>query len=88
MRLFSVITISVLTYLVNSIENICHIDDSPNNCIQFTVSSGTGCQWMCSYCQQLLGTTNYYFTDNICKYETGGCVGTPQIGVKYTCCSA
>jgi hypothetical protein len=58
-----------------------------NNCIEFTVSAGTGCAWMCSYCENTLGTTNYYFTDGVCSYQTGGCVGNPQVGVKYTCCS-
>lgn len=66
----------------------CVNDETPaNNCISFSVGSGTGCQWMCSYCEQSLGTTNYYFTDGVCKYQTGGCVGTPQLGTTYTCCS-
>ena len=59
-----------------------------NNCVSFSVSSGTGCAWMCSYCANSLGTNNYYFTDGVCKYESGGCVGNPQVGVVYTCCSA
>jgi len=60
-----------------------------NNCISFSVSSGTGCSWMCNYCASNLGTNNYYFTDNVCKYDqqAGGCVGSPQTGVTYTCCS-
>ena len=58
-----------------------------NNCINFSVGSGTGCSWMCSYCANSLGTNNYYFTDGICKYGTDGCVGNPQVGVIYTCCS-
>ena len=58
-----------------------------NSCIQFTVGSGTGCDWMCNYCSTQLGTFNYYFTDNVCKYETGGCVGNPVAGKQYTCCS-
>ena len=58
-----------------------------NNCVSFQVSAGTGCAWMCNYCASTLGTTNYYFTDGVCKYETGGCVGSPQVGVLYTCCS-
>jgi len=28
--------------------------------------------------------SNYYFTDNVCKYESGGCVGNPLAGVTYT----
>lgn len=61
----------------------------PNsNCVSFSVSAGTGCAWMCQYCQDQLGTTNYYFTDGVCHYETGGCVGNPLVGPTYTCCSA
>jgi hypothetical protein len=60
-----------------------------NGCISFSVSQGTGCQWMCNYCATNLGTNNYYFTDNVCTYETGvGCVGNPLAGKLYTCCSA
>jgi hypothetical protein len=59
-----------------------------NNCVQFTVSSGTGCAWMCNYCASQLGTNNYYFTDNVCTYQQGqGCVGNPIAGKSYTCCS-
>ena len=59
-----------------------------NNCISFQVSQGTGCAWMCQYCANQLGTYNYYFTNDVCTYQTGGCVGNPQAGVTYTCCSA
>jgi hypothetical protein len=59
-----------------------------NNCISFSVGAGTGCQWMCSYCANTLGTNNYYFTTDVCTYQEGGCVGSPQSGVTYTCCSA
>jgi len=63
--------------------------ESSNNCIQFTVSSGTGCAWMCNYCANQLGTNNYYFVDNVCTYQEGqGCVGSPVAGTTYTCCSA
>ena len=58
-----------------------------NNCIQFSVSSGTGCAWMCNYCATNLGTSNYYFTDSVCTYQQGGCVGNPIAGNIYTCCS-
>lgn len=61
--------------------------DSPNNCITFSVGPGTGCAWMCNYCATELGTNNYYFTDGVCSYAPGGCVGSPQVGVDYTCCS-
>ena len=67
-------------------ENDC--SEKNNSCISFTVSSGTGCAWMCNYCQSQLGTTNYYFTDGICKYQDGeGCIGNPIYGTTYTCCS-
>ena len=52
-----------------------------------SVASGTGCEWMCSYCANTLGTYNYYFTDSVCTYQTGGCVGNPIAGKTYTCCS-
>jgi hypothetical protein len=60
---------------------------SSNSCISFQVSQGTGCSWMCQYCANQLGTYNYYFTNDVCIYQTGGCVGNPQVGVTYTCCS-
>jgi hypothetical protein len=61
---------------------------SSNSCVQFSVSSGTGCAWMCNYCASQLGTNNYYFTDNVCTYQEGqGCVGNPVAGKTYTCCS-
>lgn len=59
----------------------------PNTCVSFSVSSGTGCSWMCNYCANQLGTNNYYFTNNVCAYQSGGCVGNPYSGVTYTCCS-
>ena len=58
-----------------------------NQCISFSVASGTGCAWMCNHCADALGTNNYYFTTPVCTYETGGCVGNPLAGVQYTCCS-
>jgi hypothetical protein len=58
-----------------------------NNCVQFSVSAGTGCAWMCNYCANQLGTFNYYFTDGVCAYQSGGCVGNPIAGTTYTCCS-
>ena len=56
-------------------------------CVTFTVGSGTGCAWMCNYCATQLGTANYYFTTPVCAYASGGCVGSPQAGVPYTCCA-
>jgi hypothetical protein len=59
-----------------------------SNCVQFSVSSGTGCEWMCNYCANQLGTNNYYFTDGVCTYQEGqGCVGNPIAGNTYTCCA-
>lgn len=58
-----------------------------NQCVTFTVGSGTGCAWMCGYCAAALGP-NYYFTDSVCTYSTGGCVGNPVTGKSYTCCAA
>jgi hypothetical protein len=73
-----------------------------NQCVTFSVGSGTGCQWMCDYCATSLGTNNYYFTTDVCKYEAiavvdipqvhvlrvlRGCVGNPSAGVPYTCCA-
>jgi hypothetical protein len=74
---------------VGAHENYTRVGITPaNNCISFSVSAGTGCAWMCNYCSNQLGTFNYYFTDNVCTYETGGCVGNPTAGKTYTCCSA
>ncbi len=58
-----------------------------NGCITFSVAQGTGCDWMCNYCSNMLGTNNYYFTDSVCTYEQGGCVGNPIAGKQYTCCA-
>ncbi len=70
-------------------ENYTQVGIVPvNNCIQFSVGSGTGCAWMCNYCANQLGTFNYYFQDGVCTYQTGGCVGNPIAGKLYTCCSA
>ena len=69
-----------------SAQQCAHL--TQNNCVSFTVGQGTGCQWMCEYCANTLGTENYYFTTPVCSYEAGvGCVGSPQAGTTYTCCS-
>ena len=57
-------------------------------CVGFTIGSGIGCNWMCKYCHEQLNTTNYFFADDVCKYdETGGCQGEPNASVQYTCCA-
>jgi hypothetical protein len=68
-------------------ELVDPVEESSNGCTTFTVGNGTGCDWMCNYCANQLGTNNYYFTDGICTYEEGGCVGSPVSGNSYTCCS-
>ena len=82
--LFSLLAFFASTTTVDAEIGYCPVS---NNCVSFSVASGTGCDWMCSYCANTLGTNNYYFTDGVCKYATGGCVGNPQAGVQYTCCS-
>jgi len=62
-------------------------EESSNGCTTFTVGNGTGCDWMCNYCANQLGTNNYYFTDGVCTYQEGGCTGSPVSGNSYTCCS-
>ena len=63
------------------------IKEVASNCVTFSVGPETGCSWMCNYCAIELSTDNYYFTDDVCTYQTGGCVGNPQVGVSYACCS-
>ena len=78
--------IFMLTKLLVPVKAASHIDVT-NNCVTFSVGPGTGCAWMCNYCGDKLGTNNYYFTDGVCSYVPGGCVGSPQVGVDYTCCA-
>jgi len=70
-------------------EEFCVVQKTlkSQTCIHFSVGPGTGCQYMCSYCSEQLGTNNYYFTDGVCTYQTGGCQGNPLVGVTYTCCA-
>ena len=80
---------STSTSSSNGHDSICSIQGAlkSTTCIHFSVGQGTGCQWMCQYCANQLGTNNYYFTDGVCTYQTGGCIGNPQVGVTYTCCA-
>ena len=70
-------------------EEFCAVQKTlkSQTCIHFSVGPGTGCQYMCEYCSNQLGTNNYYFTDGVCTYQTGGCQGNPLVGVTYTCCA-
>lgn len=83
MKSFLPLALSLLASMVAS-QDSCRNSD---NCVTFQVGSGTGCAWMCQHCADELGTNNYYFTDGVCAYSPGGCVGNPQQGVEYTCCS-
>jgi hypothetical protein len=77
----------LINILILCLAAVCSVQGS--NCLSFTVGQGTGCSWMCNYCATNLGTSNYYFTDNVCTYESGaGCVGNPIAGRLYTCCAA
>lgn len=56
-------------------------------CVGFTVGKDTTCTWMCEYCEEQLKTTDYFFFDDVCKYdESGGCQGSPEAGEQYVCC--
>jgi hypothetical protein len=85
MNLYKTILLALFTSIKS--QKVCN--EFSNNCVQFTVGSGTGCEWMCNYCANQLGTNNYYFTDNVCTYQSGvGCVGNPIAGKTYTCCAS
>ncbi len=86
----STLLLSLVSFVLANTNQICETEQfkATNQCIQFTVSTGTGCAWMCNYCANQLGTNNYYFTDNVCTYQEGqGCVGNPIAGKSYTCCA-
>ena len=88
MRVFSFL-LSLLAMTNANINKKNATNQCTAQCIVFTVTSGTGCAWMCNYCANQLGTNNYYFTDGVCTYEEGqGCVGSPIAGKSYTCCAA
>ena len=100
MRFFRTLIVLTSVFLTNNgnvgavtvkRNEVCEVEkyiSGSNNCIQFSVTSGTGCAWMCDYCASHLATNNYYFTDGVCTYQEGqGCVGNPSAGKTYTCCS-
>ena len=76
--------VAVFAAFAGAETNSTHV---ANNCVSFSIGSGTGCSWMCQYCATQLNTPNYYFTTPVCAYQTGGCIGNPQTGVTYTCCA-
>jgi hypothetical protein len=82
LTLFSLFSVAAAHYNGTAVSS-----RSSNQCVTFQVGSGTGCAWMCDYCANQLGTYSYYFTTDICTYQTGGCVGTPLPNTPYTCCS-
>ena len=80
----SFLSIFSLFVLSNSNESCVYDEEKTSMCVSFSVSSGTGCAWMCNYCATQLGTNNYYFTDNVCTYQPDeGCVGNPISGKPY-----
>ena len=89
MRFANFLALFSMLFSGDAVNNVC-TDLAPtpqNNCVTFTVGSGTGCDWMCNYCANHLGTNNYYFVDGVCSYQSGGCVGSPVAGKQYSCCS-
>lgn len=82
-------SIFVLLSIMSGVQSVSTSTgvDVANNCISFTIGQGTGCEWMCNYCANQLGTNNYYFTDGVCTYQSGGCVGNPIADKQYTCCA-
>jgi hypothetical protein len=78
---------SMLLSVANAGQRTYIAPSGPNACVNFQIGANTGCDWMCNYCANQLGTNNYYFTTGVCSYQSGGCVGNPQTGVTYTCCA-
>ena len=82
-----IITILATILSIVTSSEVCK--EVANNCISFSVTSGTGCAWMCNYCASQLGTNNFYFADGICSYsaDEGTCIGNPIAVKQYQCCS-
>ena len=78
-----------LINLLNSFMIILTNKKKLNNqdCITYTIGEGTGCQFMCDYCAENLGTNNFYFTDWVCENKNGMCSGEPLPWETYTCCT-
>ena len=73
--------------LLGLIVSMFMVKEVVSNCVTFYISSEIGCNWMCNYCANQLSTDNYYFINNICTYQNRKCIGNPQTGISYTCCS-
>jgi hypothetical protein len=87
MKIKTIATFSLLQ-LANVFANVCHeILYFESKCVSFSIGPGTGCDWMCNYCATTLGSNSYYFNPPVCTYQSGGCVGNPQTGVTYSCCT-
>ncbi len=87
---FLILFLAIFSSIFNGVQSYPNLEyeiTPQNGCISFTVGQGTGCNWMCNYCSVQLSTNNYYFTDGVCTYQTGGCVGNPVASKEYTCCS-
>ena len=79
-------TIGVLTF-TSVFGQLCENMALTTSCITFLIGQGTGCDWMCNYCASQLNSSSYYFIPSVCAYQGGGCVGNPQAGVSYSCCT-
>ena len=88
LRLVALVTSLVGTQTIRLYGSPNMTNAVANNCVSFVIGSGTGCAWMCNYCTNALCSSNYYFTDGVCQYQPGGCIGNPVAGQTYTCCSA
>ena len=74
------------SYVNDDIKNINAVS-LPNgylieefNCKNFKVGPGTTCGWIENYCEEQLGTSEYYFKGKVCNTEE------PVAGRVYTCC--
>ena len=76
---------TLLTSFIFMFSNIGKVNGQ--DCITFAIGDGTGCQFMCDYCSENLGTTKFYFTDWICQNKNGMCTGEPIPWETYTCCT-
>ena len=89
MKVFTLLKFGLLTAsgIFAQVCNNVLTDNVQNSCITFLIGAGTGCDWMCNYCASQLNSSSYYFLPPVCTYQSGGCIGNPQAGVSYSCCS-